>query len=154
MSKRPLFSTTLLILSVCLYAASLANICYYTGAEAPSAPGWGLLLIGWVAVLGGMIAWLANPLLLVGWAMLACRLKRLAAVLAIAALACGSSFMLYQTMWINEAGTEAPISGYGPGYWLWLASAATLFVASLVAMLESRFQAPKQAADTAIPPVV
>lgn len=154
MSKRPSFSTILLVLSLFLYTASLPNICYYTGTEYPdaSAPGWGLLMIGWLAVLGGMIAWLANPLLLAGWAVLACRLRGLAAVFAVAALACSSSFMLYQTMWINEAGAEAPITGYGLGYWLWLASAATLLVACLVAMVEARFQAPKQTTDPAVPP--
>jgi hypothetical protein len=45
-------SITLLILSFCLYLAALCNDGFYIQAENPRAwsPGWGLLLVGWVAL--------------------------------------------------------------------------------------------------------
>jgi hypothetical protein len=45
------------------------------------------------------------------------------------------SFLRIETIPVNEAPTYAKITGYGLGYWLWLASAVVLFAASIVGLL-------------------
>jgi hypothetical protein len=124
-----------------LFALSLFKDGYFVerGDSITSAgSAWLLLLIGWMGLFLGIIAWLANPLLLVGWLLLAGRQPRAAAVCALAATVCAGSFLFYKTMITDEAGHRSRITGYGLGYWLWLGSAAVLVAASLVAVFGSR----------------
>jgi hypothetical protein len=70
-----------------------------------------------------------------GWLLLAVRQRRSAAACAFAATACAGSFLFCKTIVSDEAGNRSRITGYGLGYWLWLASAAVLLAASLVEVI-------------------
>lgn len=137
-------SITLLILSLGLYVASLFSDGFYiqTAHARDATIGWALLQFGWLSLFNGIIAWLANPLLIAGWVMLRLHRERAAALFAVTALACSSSFLLCQTIITAEAGSPERIDGYGLGYWLWLASPAVLVAASLVAAKASHLQTP------------
>jgi hypothetical protein len=128
---KPLF-----LLSVGLFAASLLTHAYYAPSHSEHPLGWQLLVDGWFGLIFfGISAWLANPFLLFGW--LACHLGRydVSAVLSLVALGFMLSFMRIDTIPVDEAVNYAKITGYGPGYWLWLASAVVLFAASIVGLL-------------------
>lgn len=137
-------SITLLMLSLGLYVASLFSDGFYiqTAHARDATIGWALLQFGWLSLFYGIFAWLANPLFIAGWMMLVLHQKRVAAIFAVTALACSSSFLLCQTVITQEAGSPELIDGYGLGYWLWLASPAVLVAASLVAAKTSHLQTP------------
>jgi hypothetical protein len=44
------------------------------------------------------------------------------------------SFLLHQQILVDEAGNHSGITGYGAGYWLWVASTATAVIGCLVAV--------------------
>jgi hypothetical protein len=62
---------------------------------------------------------------------------RAASVMALTSALLVLSFLLTKTVVSSETPTYSKIIGYGLGYWLWLASAVTLLIASL---LESSFE--------------
>ena len=74
-----------LILSIALFALSLCNFCFCTQSGCRTSIE--AFLIGWLAMLGGgaATAWLANPLLIIAWILLA-RNKKAAWILALVAL--------------------------------------------------------------------
>jgi hypothetical protein len=80
------------------------------------------LLLGWT-----QLSWFANPLLLVAAVYVLARRPRWALVPAALAIPIALSALGMDRVWINEAGTEADVVGYGWGFYLW--------IASLVAML-------------------
>jgi hypothetical protein len=127
----------LFLASVALFLLALTQDGYYIEGSNPRAwaPAWGLLLIGWLGLFYGVFAWVANPLMAAGW--LLCGLKKYRAGGALAAMAMlfMLSFLLHSTVISSEAPTYSRISGYGPGYWLWIASAATLLLANAAAMI-------------------
>jgi hypothetical protein len=135
-----IISYVLLALSCGLFALCLFNDGYFVErrGEKTSGPGFLLVLIGWIGLFQGIIAWLANPFLLVGWFLLAGRQLRAAAACAFAATVCASSFLLCKTILTDEGGNHSRITGYGVGYWLWLASAAVLLTASFVGVIGSQ----------------
>jgi hypothetical protein len=116
--------------SLALFAASLTRDGYYTGDQrTPSGACIGLLLLGWLGIFDGVLAWLANPLLAAAWIVIWIRRPGFAACgLAGTALAFSLSFLLHQDLLINGAGHRSAITGYGAGYWLWIGSIATMVV--------------------------
>jgi hypothetical protein len=97
-----------------------------SGAGRGVTTGWGLLRLGCseisptvfnptTGVPPGAVAWLANPLLLIGWLLLLCRLPRVA-------LAAGLGAALAAlTVWLNYSAVDVL-----EGYYLWLASTCVL----------------------------
>lgn len=126
--------SALLSLSIALFAICLANDGYYISGQNPRAwaPAWGLLLVGWVALFDGTITWIANPTLFIAWILFYRRRYRRAAAFAAIATGLMLSFLLTKTIISSEATTHARVIGYGPGYWLWVASALALLVGSLL----------------------
>lgn len=93
-----------------------------------------LLLIGWLGVFEGIVAWLANPALLLAWIFTLSRKRRVEAVIcSLAALGLALSFLSVKEMDRDEAGHHAKIISYGLGYWLWIGSIATAYAGSMVA---------------------
>ncbi len=80
--------------------------------------------------LGATFTWLANPLLLASWLFLG-KEPGMALRLSLPATLLTLSFLLFGQIINDEAGHYTRITGYGPGYWLWVASAATAFLGSL-----------------------
>jgi hypothetical protein len=124
----------LLSLSVALFAVCLANDGYYIAGPNPRAwaPARGLLLVGWIGIFYGTVAWVANPALFVAWLMFYLRRYKRATIFALLAMAFMLSFLLTKTVVSSEAPTYSKVIGYGPGYWLWVSSALALLVGSIL----------------------
>jgi hypothetical protein len=135
-----IISDALFGLSCLLFAVCLFNDGYSVerGGATTTSPGFLLLCIGWIGLSQGIVAWLANPLLLAGWLFLFARRLYAAATCAFAATICAGSFLFLKTVLTDAGGNHSKITGCGRGYWLWLASAVVLFAASLVAVIESQ----------------
>jgi hypothetical protein len=112
--------------SVLLFVTSLTQDGFYI--DRPNNPrAWapciGLLLVGWIAVFNGVLAWLANPVLAATWFLMSFRSTRgIALGCAVVALGLSLSFLLHREIMTSEAGHYSKITGYGLGYWLWIAS--------------------------------
>ncbi|MDT3718305.1 hypothetical protein [Pseudomonas oryzihabitans] len=87
-----------------------------------------LLAIGWMALLTGNLAWLANLWFL--WAVVRVLRQRSASLLALLALGCALDTWRLTRYWVNEGGTTAQVYGYGWGAVLWLLSMTLLLAAS------------------------
>ena len=117
--------------SVLLFIASLTQSrCRLEGDDHPGAACVGLLLIGWIGVLGGIYAWLANPAILGAWILIwSRRMRPLAFLCAGAALAFALSFLRVKKMDRDESGEHVErITSYGVGYWIWIASIGTILL--------------------------
>lgn len=96
-----------------------------------------LLLMGWLGVFDGIPAWLANPILAVAWFVALRRMHRLSFQFSLVALVLMLSFLAVSEVEISASGRPSSVTGYGLGYWLWVASA---FVQAIGASVMSRDQ--------------
>ncbi|MBN3746967.1 hypothetical protein G3N96_16220 [Burkholderia sp. Se-20373] len=117
-------TTVLLAISVLFYLVAMFTAPFRTGAPAPHpwADGWQVLLTGWMGVLAGIYAWLANPLVFAAWLLTVKRYRAQAVVLAVLALLFGMSFLSQHQIAVDEAGNVEPVHLDAIGYWCWLAS--------------------------------
>ena len=137
-------------LSVALFVACLTQDGYYIDDADPRkwSPGWGLLLFGWMGLLSGTLAWLANPLLFVSWVFLAMSKFRLAFYVALGAFLFAMSFLLNSEVISSTRPDYSKIVGYGIGYWLWIASALIVTVGAGVLTIRPESDArPEPRAD-------
>jgi len=126
-----------LLISVLLLALSLTQVDYKTDYNDPTAnetSGALEFLLGWLGIfnLPYGIPWLANPLLITSWWFFFKKKTARALILSFLASMFSASFLLFHKMPANEGGDTANIIAIGPGYWLWLASCATFFLAALI----------------------
>jgi hypothetical protein len=128
-----------LSLSIVLFAVCLANDGYFIAGPNPRAwaSAWGLLLVGWMGVLYGTVAWIANPVLFFAWLMFYLRRYQRATLFALTATVLMLSFLLTRTIVSSEAPTYSKVIGYGSGYWLWVGSALALLVGSILEWLSA-----------------
>lgn len=123
-----------LFASILLYSICLAFPAY--NVEGPEGPrdvhSLLELAIGWLGIFYGILDWLANPLLLLTWILLALRHYKRAVAAAFASTFFAACFLARTTVVISEAPTYGRILSYHVGYWLWLAS-------SIMALLTSCF---------------
>lgn len=112
-----------------LFLASLWLPVIHT--EWKSTPGLFLLALGWFGVLQLHFAWFANPVFIVGWLALSFRRYHWSLLCGLAALPLGAQTFFLKT-WYNDAFGAIPVTGLGAGYYCWLGSFLTLFVASAV----------------------
>jgi hypothetical protein len=124
-----------LLPALALYAISLACPSFYVtdGSEPPKSfmTGAELLFFGPFAVIQGMFAWFANPLMLLAWIFFARGKVGIAAASAVLALPIALSFLIHRRF--HDGSGMNTITSSGVGYWLWLAAA----VATLVAVVLS-----------------
>lgn len=127
--------------SIALFLVALFFNCYYVNDANSKAVtlGWGLLALGWIPVLKGTVAWLANPAVFMAW-YTASSVSRGPApmILSGAAFVFAGSFLGVREVLVDESGTRKAVTAYGAGYWLWLASIAVMFVACSVDFIHSR----------------
>lgn len=128
--------------SIAIFSVSLAFNGFYIESDNPKA--WsscfGLLLVGWLGIFDGIIAWFANPLLVVSWILSRMRrTRKIAFFLAIAALLVAVSFLLVSDVMRDEAGNRARVSSYGIGYWLWLTSITVAMFGAALGVRADRF---------------
>lgn len=141
--------------SIAIFAVSLVFNGFYIESDNPTA--WsscfGLLLIGWLGIFDGIIAWFANPLLVASWILSRMRrTRKIAFVLAFAALLVAVSFLLVSDVMRDEAGNRARVSTYGIGYWLWLTSITVAMFGAALGVRADRFAAPIHPTPPPLPP--
>jgi hypothetical protein len=109
--------------SIFLYLACMPLDSFCINNHCGDWPAWSVLLAGPLAMMApANLTWLANPLLFCAWGCTFASARTAAIVAAVSALALATSFLAFKTAVTNEAGIEMPITGYAPGYWLWLGS--------------------------------
>ncbi|AZB09009.1 hypothetical protein EG344_09335 [Chryseobacterium sp. G0162] len=125
---------TNLILLICLilYLTSLPFTAVY--AKGHDMSGLACALLGWAEMDGGGIAWLANPLLFIGAFFLLLKQIKISAVLSLIAFGLTFCYLSVGEITVNEAGHKFPITGYGPGYFLWVASCFSLLIGNIILM--------------------
>ncbi len=124
----------LLILSIFLFILSLTQRGYAVDYK-PSDKGIPIIyvLMGGIGLLGfggAFIAWLANPLLIISWILPQGKLLWKVGLSALAVLF-SASFLLFDEIIKDEAGHIGKITGYGAGYWIWMASSLVYFFGNL-----------------------
>ena len=146
-------STLAFYLSLTLYLLSLCFACFYVEGDQPDwtffpdkGPGLLLLLIGWIGVLAGEVAWIANPLWMLGVVFFLVANQKnakssdtavsgsVALFFAIAAQSFAMTFLLQSKTLCGNGASAAQIAGYCPGYYFWNLSMLMLIVASLLVM--------------------
>lgn len=122
--------------SLAMFFVSLTQDCFLIDrAEDPRALalGIGLLLFGWFSVSTTMVAWLANPALILAWVVMRRNDDRVGATcFSLAAFGLSASFLVHDEVVGNSAGHLSVITSYGPGFWLWLGSTIAALTCSIV----------------------
>jgi len=91
-------------------------------------------LLGFVCLLFGFsyLAWFANPLFLVSIILLSLNRSGMALAISTASLILAATTFLIQKAPFNEAGHMANVVGYGPGFYLWIASMCVVLLTSVL----------------------
>jgi hypothetical protein len=129
-----------LIISVALYLAALTQECYCTSMACGDH--WAGFFVLAMGAIGGIMSlagltWYANPLLWIAWSQLHKNPKK-ALAFSLAATVVASGFLLFKEITDITPGRTAYITAYRLGYWLWLASAVTTTIGSLLVYLTWR----------------
>jgi hypothetical protein len=114
-------------ISLAMFGASLFGMTLLDDRGGQFLIGFACLLFGW----GGHLAWYANPLMAFSLLSLLLGKYRGASLLAVMALALSMATFGIQETWLNEAGTKAPVVGYGWGLYLWIGSMVVLLGTSV-----------------------
>lgn len=124
-----------LYLTLGLFLLSLTQPAFYIDRvdfDAWSSP-IGLLLMGWLGILAGdsaCLAWIANPLLILGGVSLF-KFDRFAPILGILALGVSLTFLGQEQIISSEAPTYSKITEIKLGYWLWIISIGAFTLSSI-----------------------
>lgn len=128
------------IVSLVLFGTALLLPTHCTNVECSGlGSGFGLLLLGWFAALGGGVsfAWFANPLYFI-----ALRYSKKEPVVSIGfaliAIFIAQTFLDGGELLLNEAGHKAYITKIQIGYWFWLGSMIAILFASGFEIIERR----------------
>lgn len=135
-------SRIILLISIVLFVTSLALPAVFT-QKGSEMYGLACFLLGWADLSRDGTSWIANPILLISWIFLLVKQPKIAAFLGLLSVAAALYYFTETEITVNEAGHKSPITSYGPGYYLWLASCAAVFIGSLM-LLKSK---PETQAD-------
>ncbi|MGU3374129.1 hypothetical protein [Chryseobacterium sp. M5A1_1a] len=134
-------SNIILLVSLILFMASLPFTAVYTKDHEMS--GLGCLLLGWAEMDGGGISWMANPLLFIAAFFLLLKKIKISAVISFLAFALTFCYLSVGEITVNEAGHKFPITGYGPAYFLWIASCFSLLIGNIILLISTK-KSPSQ----------
>jgi hypothetical protein len=85
------------------------------------------------------MAWLANPTIGVAWLFFSQKRPGRSAALASLALAFMISFLFENKVASVYSENASSVAEYGLGYWLWVASASTFLLGTIVAAMPTEF---------------
>lgn len=125
-------SNLILLICLILYLASLPFTAVY--AKEHEMSGLACALLGWAEMDGGGIAWMANPLLFIAVFIFLLKKIKISAVISLIAFGLTFCYLSVGEITVNEAGHKFPITGYGPGYFLWIASCFSLLIGNIILM--------------------
>jgi hypothetical protein len=122
------------VLSALLYLGALAFPGFYVvqGTEDPKPwiEGFWLLVFGPFALLQGIVAWIANPLLVAAWIALWKRKRGLGLFFALAGMVFALTFFLNHRF--HDGSQMNSIVHAAIGYWLWLASLGVVAIGAVL----------------------
>ncbi|MCB1601898.1 MAG: hypothetical protein R3F18_09540 [Lysobacterales bacterium] len=121
------FATIHKPVSIALYVLSLGMPGYYVGSPHGFFEYLGIynLVLGWLGLLFGQVAWFANPLFLLSFRKIS---QKSSAKLAIWSLAVALTFLVNPRMVRNTAQMGEIIHGFGLGYALWVSAIAVMAI--------------------------
>ena len=144
------------IVACCCPALRLDH--YYSGDSSPQSNetwlGWTALVLGWLGIFVGSVAWLANACLGLTLIFLLCGLRWASLISSVlAALISFDFFQLFSAKIPADEGGVGTLVLRSPeiGVWLWFASIAGGFVAALILFLAPR-TTPRVAANESFQP--
>jgi hypothetical protein len=120
---------------------------YFDSTSHEPWPGVMTLILGAFGLFTGQFAWLANPFYAIALVLVLVRQWIAAATVAAIALlvALTSLLLLGETVPLDEAGVnKATVTGFGPGFYVWLASILLVAVGSLTLRFYERSGAPSR----------
>lgn len=120
-----------LVAAIALYVTSLTLPGLHLEGHDP-AYGWDILMRGWLGIAILEIAWISNILFAVALVATLMEKPVHAAYIATAAFLIGLT-SLRSTIWVFH---HAPITGLGPGFYVWMAAFAILALGSFAARNE------------------
>lgn len=134
------FHSYLLGWSIGVYVFALTQDAYYVEGHDPKAwaLAFGLLLVGWIGVLGGYYAWVANPFLFLSWFFLHKKKYLYGLLVSAISVLLMLSFLSYKTILTSENMTYLKIVWRGPGYWLWVVSGVLSLLSSFIGIYYNR----------------
>jgi hypothetical protein len=142
-------SRYLLLFSVVAYVACLPMVAFCVRGDRCFGS-WNALIYGWKALPlhRTHLIWLANPILLVAWLLIATALRRETTARTVAALLVSSLALLVAANFLppvgivdNEGGVAVGVTSRAAGYWLWLVSMVAAFAATV--LLPTQASSPK-----------
>ena len=127
----------LLMLSMGLYIFALTQygLLGEGGGYRQDQMGWQLLVFGFFTI-NEYPTWLANPVLFTAWILSFLVKHRPAAYFSVASVLLMLSALLIETVDIDPTPVVMKVTGYGIGYYSWLASAVTLLAGNTVFALQ------------------
>jgi uncharacterized membrane protein len=135
------------LVACCCPALTFDN--YYAGDSAPQSTdtwfGWTVVLLGWLGIVVGSVAWLANFVLGLTLIFLICGLRWATLISSAVTVLLSMDFFPIFSAKIpaDEGGVgRAVLRPPGIGVWLWFAGIATAFVAAWILFLAPRASLP------------
>ena len=125
------------LISILLLIISLTQPAFYTASDSSDSLNRHsvfIFFLGWLGFLGGAFEsflLFANPLYIYAL-ILFVQNKKEAMLISGTATILALSFLLLHTFIKNESGSRTPITGYGLGYILWVASLSLLTIQTMV----------------------
>jgi len=125
-------SVCLVAASVALYGASLVLPAFVVNGETER--GWIVLILGWLDLIGLVVAplafpaWLANLCAPLTWVACLAGRRRSALITATIGLTLATALLLDPRIAISEAGGASPITAWRAGYFAWVGSFAIALI--------------------------
>lgn len=135
-------SNVILLVSLIIFITSLSFTAVYTKDHEMS--GLGCLLLGWAEMERGGISWMANPLLFIAAFFLLLKKTKISAMISFIAFGLTFCYLAVGEITVNEAGHKYPITGYGPAYFLWIASCFSLLIGNITLLISAKKAQPRQ----------
>lgn len=141
------------LISFLLYIFALQQDCFLIDPKRPHAmPTFAIVVLGFFAVFGGEISWLANGCLVGAWMMMRWQHDGYGGIgFASASLLLALSFLFRvggSIMTPDGGGVTKEIVGVGPGYWLWILSIVVTLAGSVVVLLMNHSSVEASKFDT------
>jgi|GEM_PF-390236 len=139
-------SKTTLVISIGLYAISLTQQGYCISGACGN-HWYGISLVAMGAVGGIMsiagLTWYANPALWAAWSQID-KHPKWAVIFSFIGTLLAASFLSATKISDLKPNITSSITGYQPGYWLWLASASVMLTGSFITCLIAKNQDPEK----------
>jgi hypothetical protein len=121
---------TTLGLSIGLLIIALTQKCYCTTSSCGDSIAAFIAGIIGIFFGGAALCWLANPLLILSWALI--KNNEISLIMSLLSTLIALSFLLFDKIIDSEAGHYNKIIGYEIGYWLWVCSNLVMLLGNIL----------------------